>query len=105
MNVTWPNTLGTTMGTGQVHVWAKVTFTASGNSLTGTSQACGSVLPPTGLNAIAGGGSVLIQIPDATWDVATMPRFDIQATQTGWDSGSVLSYTSTALIELTLARC
>jgi len=103
MNVTWPNTLGTTMGTGQVHVWAKSSFTASGNNLSGTSQACGSVLPPTGLNAIAGGGSVLIQIPDATWDLPSMPRFQFPATQTGWGSGSMISYTSTALIGLTLA--
>jgi len=103
MAVTWMTTLGTMMGTGQVHVWAKTTFTASGNTLTGTSQTCGSVLPATNLNAIAGGGTVLIQIPDATWEVSTMPRFQIQATQTGWDVGSVVSYTSTALIGLTLA--
>jgi hypothetical protein len=102
MNVTWPNTLGTSGGTGQVHVWAKTTFTASGNNLMATSQACGSVLPPTGLNAIAGGGSVLVQIPDATWDLPSMPRFQFPATQTGWDSGSTISYTSTALIGLTL---
>jgi hypothetical protein len=102
MNVTWPNTLGTSGGTGQVHVWAKTTFTASGNNLMATSQACGSVLPPTGLNAIAGGGSVLIQIPDATWDLPSMPRFQFSATQTGWDSGSTITYTSTALVGLTL---
>jgi hypothetical protein len=103
MNVTWPNTLGTSGGTGQVHVWAKTTFTASGNNLMATSQACGSVLPPTGLNAIAGGGSVLIQIPDATWDLPSMPRFQFSATQTGWNAGSTISYTSTAPIGLTLA--
>ena len=102
MNVTWPNTLGTSGGTGQVHVWAKTTFTASGNNLMATSQACGSVLPPTGLNAIAGGGSVLIQIPDATWDLPSMPRFQFSATQTGWNPGSTISYTSTAPIGVTL---
>lgn len=102
MNVTWPNTLGTSGGTGQVHVWAKTTFTASGNNLMATSQACGSVLPPTGLNAIAGGGSVLIQIPDATWDLPSMPRFQFSATQTGWNTGSTISYTSTAPIGVTL---
>ena len=102
MNVTWPNTLGTTGGTGQVHVWARSTFTASGNTLSATSQACGSVLPPTGLNAIAGSGNVLIQIPDATWDLPSMPRFQFPATQTGWAAGSSISYTSTALIGLTL---
>ena len=102
MSVTWPNTLGTTGGTGQVHVWAKSTFTASGNNLTATSQACGSVLPPTGLNAIAGGGSVLIQIPDPTWDLPSMPRFQFSATQTGWGPGSTITYTSTALVGLTL---
>ncbi len=102
MNVTWPNTLGTSGGTGQVHVWAKTTFTASANNLMATSQACGSVLPPTGLNAIAGGGSVLIQIPDATWDLPSMPRFQFSATQTGWNVGSMISYTSTAPIGVTL---
>jgi hypothetical protein len=103
MNVTWPATAGTSSGTGQVHVWAKSTFTASGNNLSATSQACGSVLPPTGLNLIAGNGTVLIQIPDATWDLPSMPRFQFQATQTGWSAGSSISYTSTALIGLTLA--
>jgi hypothetical protein len=104
MNVTWPNTIGTTGGTGQVHVWAKTTFTASGNDLVGTSQACGSLLPPTGLNLLAGGGSVLIQIPDATWDLPSMPRFQFTATQTGWSAGSTINYTSTALIGLTLTN-
>jgi hypothetical protein len=104
MNVTWPNTIGTSGGTGQVHVWAKTTFTASGNDLTATSQACGSLLPPTGLNLLAGGGSVLIQIPDATWDLPSMPRFQFTATQTGWSAGSTINYTSTALIGLTLTN-
>ena len=39
-------------GDGQVHLWGKVVFTASGNTLSGTLQACGIVLPPTTLTAL-----------------------------------------------------
>ena len=102
LNVTWPAGLATMGGTGQVHIWNKTAFTASGNTLSATSQACGTVLPPTGLTALGGGGMVLIEIPNASWDAPTMPKFQFQATQSGWNVGSTMSYSYTALVGLTL---
>jgi hypothetical protein len=101
LNVTWPGGLATAGGTGPVHIWSKVTFTANGNTLSATAQACGSVLPSTVLSALVGGGSVQIDIPNAAWDAASMPRFTFTATQTGWNVGSTISYTSNALVGFT----
>src|SRR6185295_1038032 len=67
LNVTWPAGTATSGGTGQVHLWGKIAFTASGNTLTGSLQACGLVLPSTGLSALVGGGQILIEVPPAAW--------------------------------------
>ena len=83
-------------GSGHVHIWAKVAFTASGNALYATSQACGSSLPSATL--ILNLGRILIEIPNDTWDLSTMPRFVFKATQSGWNVGSTLNYTYSALI-------
>jgi hypothetical protein len=101
LNVSWPGGLATTGGTGVVHIWAKTTFTVNGNTLSTTSQACGSLLPPAVLTALAGGGMILVDIPNASWDAPTMPKFMFQATQTGWNVGSTISYTTNALVGLT----
>jgi hypothetical protein len=101
LNVTWPAGLATVGGTGPVHIWSKVTFTANGNALSATAQACGSVLPSTVLSALVGGGSVQIDIPNAAWDAPSMPEFMFPATQNGWNVGSTISYTSNALIGFT----
>jgi hypothetical protein len=102
VNVSWRAGLASTAGSGQVHLWAKTVVTASGNTLTGTLQACGSVLPATTLGALAGGGMLLIEIPDAAWDAPSMPRFELEATQTGWDVGSTVTYAYAALIGFTM---
>jgi hypothetical protein len=101
LNVTWPAGLATASGTGVVHIWAKVTFTANGNTLSATAQACGSTLPPAMLTVLAGGGNVLVDIPNEAWDKPTMPRFMFQATQTGWNVGSTISYSTNALVGFT----
>ena len=98
VNVTWRAATAAMAGDGQVHLWGKTVLTASGNTLSGTLQACGSVLPATTLNALGGGGMILIEIPAAAWDAPSMPRFQLAATQTGWNVGSTLSYGYAALI-------
>src|SRR5688572_21139075 len=63
VNVSWRAATAAMAGTGQVHLWGKTVLTAGGNTLSGTLQACGSVLPATTLNALGGGGMILIEIP------------------------------------------
>ena len=103
VNVSWRAATAAMAGSGQVHLWGKTVLTASGNTLSGTLQACGSVLPATTLNALGGGGMILIEIPGAAWDAPSMPRFQLAATQTGWNVGSTLSYGYAALIGFTMA--
>jgi len=103
INVTWPAGLASVKGEGQIHVWGKEVFTVSGNTLTGTLQACGIVLPPTTLNALAGNGMLQIEVPTASWDAPSMPKFEINATQTGPNVGDTLNYSYAALIGFTMA--
>jgi len=102
LNVTWPAGPATLAGSGQVHLWGKIAFTADGNTLTGSSQACGTVLPPTELNPVIGGGKILIEVPATVWDAAaTTSRVQVDATQSGWNVGSTFSYMYTASIGFT----
>ena len=89
---------------GQVHLWGKVVFTASGNTLSGILQACGIVLPPTTLTALGGGGKIQIEVPNAAWDAPSMPRFQVDGTQTGWNVGGTVSYSYAALVGFTIAN-
>jgi hypothetical protein len=101
VNVTWPAGTASMRGEGQVHLWGKVVFTASGNTLSGTLQACGIVLPPTTLTALGGGGMIQIEVPTAAWDAPSMPRFQVDGTQTGWNVGAALTYSYAALVGFT----
>jgi hypothetical protein len=103
VNVSWSPGIASMGGTGQIHVWGKTAFTSDGNALSGTLQACGIVLPATTLTAIGGGGMILIEVPDATWDAPTMPRFPVSGTQSGWNVGTTISYGYTALIGTAMA--
>ena len=98
VNVTWPAGLASMSGSGQIHVWGKTAFTASGNALSGTLRACGFVLPATTLSALGGGGMILIEVPDTTWDAPSMPTFAVTGTQTSWDVPSTVSYNYSAVI-------
>jgi hypothetical protein len=91
-------------GTGQVHFWGKVAFTVAGNTLTGMLQACGITLPATTLSALAGGGMLQIEIPNAAWDAPGMQRFEVDGTQTGWTVGGALNFSFAALIGFTIAN-
>jgi hypothetical protein len=99
MNVTWPDTLATSQGTGKVHIWNRSIFDVNGTELSGDTSPCGSVLPPLTLSALAGGGMALIEIPDATWDLPNMPDVSGGATLEGWTVGSRFSNpAATALV-------
>ncbi|HYJ07913.1 MAG TPA: hypothetical protein VEX18_02865 [Polyangiaceae bacterium] len=103
MNVTWPDTLATTKGTGQVHIWNRSNYDVEGSALSGETSPCGSILPPLQLSAIAGGDKALIEIPDATWDLASMPKIPASASLEAWSSGSKFTSTSSsALVGLTM---
>ena len=103
VNVSWPAGTASMRGDGQLHVWGKVVYTASGNTVTGELQACGISLPPTTLTALGGGGTIQIEVPNDAWEAPSMPRFPIDVTQTSWDVGSTVNLSYTALIGLTMA--
>jgi len=46
---------------------------------------------------------ILIEIPPAAWDSAQQPKFQIDGTQTGWNAGSVMSFSYAALLGFTIA--
>jgi len=100
MTVTWPGSVSTNQGTGTVDIWllANLTVTGSGTNLTlgGTAQTCGTTLPPIALNGagqlVSGGSKVQITFPATVWTAPSMPKFDIQGTASGWDSGSSLAF-------------
>jgi hypothetical protein len=103
LNISWPDTLATTKGTGQVHIWNLASYDVNGTEFSGESRACGSVLPPLTLSAIAGGGQALIEIPDATWDLPSMPTIAAGGTIAGWTIGSKFTTNPAAgLVGLTM---
>jgi len=98
--VTWPGTTSTSQGSGTVDIWILANLTVAGSApnlmLGGKAQTCGTTLPPIALNGagtlVAGGSKVQITFPAAVWTAPSMPKFDIQATASGWDSGSMLIF-------------
>jgi len=102
VDVSWPAGTASVKGSGQLHIWGKAAFTPSGNTLTGTLQACGIVLPATTLTALGGGGMILIEVPTAAWDAPSMPHFQVDGTQTGPNIGDTLSYGWAALVGFTM---
>lgn len=102
LSVTWPAGSATTAGSGKVHVWGKTVFTVSGNTLSGSLQACGTVLPSATLSGLVGGGMILIEVPPAAWDSSHQAQFQVDGTQSGWSVGSTLMYGYAALIGFTM---
>jgi hypothetical protein len=108
MDVTWPATISTNMGTGKVHLWNRASMTATGANLAGKVNSCGTSLPDIVLNGVgataAGGMFVSIEIPFAAWDAPAIPIFDQKGTFTGWDPGATIDMEYTvALVGLTMA--
>ncbi|HVT07886.1 MAG TPA: hypothetical protein VHO67_10530, partial [Polyangia bacterium] len=100
LNVTWPAGPATLAGTGQVHLWGKMTLTAAGGVVSGSSRPCGTILPATDLSPALGGAKILIEIPLSAWDAATASNVQVDGTQTGWNVGDSLSYRYDALVGL-----
>ena len=103
LNVTWRNTLATVGGDGVVHIWDMRRIAVGGTDYTGEVVACGIVLPPVSLSTLAGGGRFRIEIPDATWDLPSVPTFPLVGTVSGFTAGSAFAADpQTALVGLTL---
>lgn len=100
LNVTWPAGPATLAGSGPVHLWGKMTLTAAGDVVSGSSRACGTILPATDLSPALGGAKILIEIPLGAWDAATASHVQVDGTQTGWNVGDTLSYRYDALVGL-----
>jgi len=86
IDVEWSGSLALAKGAGQVHLWSKSQFVETGDTATVVSKSCGSVLPEIKTTSLAGGYSVLPEIPDTAWDQPGMPMFTGTATRlaTGW---------------------
>jgi len=97
-NVTWPAGPATLAGAGEIHLWGKMVLSQDGNTLSGTSRLCGMRLPPIDLNPMLGAGALLLEVPDAAWDVAMPPTVHIEATQSGDEVGSTVSYAYAATV-------
>ena len=100
LQVTWPGTVSANQGSGVVHIWLLATLTVSGSSpalrLGGTTQTCGTTLPPISLDAagqiVSGGNSVQITLPAGVWDAPSMPKYVIAGGATGWDASSSIHF-------------
>lgn len=96
--VTWPGTLGTQAGSGDFHLWNRMTFAPDGTTLTGRTSPCGSTLPPLELTALVGGGMSLLEISTAIWDSPSFPDFPSSGTLSGWEPGSLLTTNPTTIL-------
>jgi hypothetical protein len=110
LDVTWPATTAAAAGSGKVHIWNRTKLAATGMDLSGTTEACGSVLPEFKLSLggqiVTGktNGKVLPQFPDAVWDATSMPKFASHGTISGWEAGSTINFDATlGLVGLTMA--
>jgi len=81
IDVAWDGSLALAKGSGQVHLWSKSKFVENGDRASVMSRSCGSILPETKTSALAGGYSVMPEIPNTAWDAASMPIFNGTATR------------------------
>lgn len=74
LELSWPETLVFTAGTGTLVTWGKVTYTKrSDGALEMESRPCGSVSPAVTLTELAGGLKSAAQIPFTAFDSPNMP--------------------------------
>jgi hypothetical protein len=104
MKVTWPGTIGTEAGSGNVNVWTRSKFKIdASNAITATNAACGSLIPDIQTTPIAGGGKVQAEFPPTVWSAPSMPSFPATGTQSGWEVGSTVTIkASPVLLGLTM---
>lgn len=105
--VTWPGTTAGESGEGQIDIWSRVTYTATGNDLEVELRACGSVLPETNLTAAGriatGGEKVLIEVPSSVWDAPSVPTTTTSGEQSGFGIGSTIEFSYVSQIGVTLS--
>ncbi len=106
LDVSWPGTTAGESGEGQIHIWSRISFAASGNDLEVGLHACGSVLPETNLTIAGqfatGGDKVLIEVPGNVWDAPSIPITMASGTQSGTDVGSMVEFSYVSLLGVTL---
>lgn len=101
--VSWPASLAIKAGEGELHVWTKADLTFGGGDVSGTARPCGTLIPPLTKTALVGGGRVQLEIPDAPWEAAGMPTFQIRGSTSGFDAGEAIHVEPIAsLIGLTM---
>lgn len=91
VQLSWAATTGLAAGSGEMHIWTKTELTFNGTQVTGTTHACGSVIPPLDKSAIAGGGKVQTLFPDSVWDSPSLPTFPATGTISGFDPGATIA--------------
>jgi hypothetical protein len=102
--VSWPDTIGVVGGSGQLVIWTRAELDFDGNAVSGTVSPCGSILPIIQTKAIVGGHKVQPVIPDATWDLSSMPKTAAQGTISGFQPGSsIRMQPATALLGLEMS--
>jgi hypothetical protein len=94
LSVTWAGTTASESGEGQVELWSRIDYTASGDELEVELRACGSMLPETNLTAAGriatGGEKVLIEVPNNVWDSPSIPSTMTTGTHSGFGIGSTV---------------
>jgi hypothetical protein len=106
VDVTWAGSMAVVQGAGKIHLWNKTALTFNGNSVTGSAQACGTILPEVSLSGAAtiaaGGSRLLVEVPDAIWEGPNGPRFPVQGTQSSSGVGASVELQWTAALGVKL---
>jgi hypothetical protein len=103
INVTWDGSIGVVAGSGTIRSWILSQLTFNGTDVTADVRACGNIVPALTLTALAGGGQLLPEFPDATWDAPSMPVFSATGATSGFTVGSTVTMdASTTLLGLTM---
>jgi hypothetical protein len=106
LSVTWAGTTASESGEGQVELWSRVDYTATGNDLEVELRACGSMLPETNLTAAGriatGGEKVMIEVPNSVWDAPSIPTTTTTGEQSGFGIGSSVEFGYVSQLGVTL---
>ena len=74
LEISWPETLASTAGTGTFVTWARVTYTKGADgTLEMESHPCGSLMPVATLSDLVGGLKSAAQVPQTAFDSPNMP--------------------------------
>jgi hypothetical protein len=106
LSVTWAGTTASESGEGQVELWSRVNYSATGNELEVELRACGSMLPETNLTAAGriatGGEKVMIEVPNSVWDAPSIPTTMTTGEHSGFGIGSTVEFGYVSQLGVTL---